>query len=192
MEVLPKNLPLHGIFLMILIVSANFLAETFPCRIQKILQTNMLAKHVFGFFTMMFFVVSALPDAPNKLIDIFKDAGTLYIIFAIMTKTHPTVFILIMFILGVIYLLYLRKNEINKNHDTNMVREIEYIDTGNQFLQILTIFLIALGFLMYLGEKKAEYKNNFRYDFFLLGKPTCSSGRSTPFDAFKGLRYVFT
>jgi hypothetical protein len=45
------------IFIFILIVSANFLAEIFPCRLQHLLRSNMLVKHIFGLFTMIFFVV---------------------------------------------------------------------------------------------------------------------------------------
>ena len=48
---------LFFIFIFILIVSANFLAETFPCKLQYQLRNNMLLKHTFGYFTMIFFVV---------------------------------------------------------------------------------------------------------------------------------------
>ena len=45
------------IFIFFLIISANFLAELFPCRLQYILRNNMVIKHLFGLFSMIFFVV---------------------------------------------------------------------------------------------------------------------------------------
>ena len=35
------NIPIYAIFILILIISANFLAQLFPCRLQKLLSTNI-------------------------------------------------------------------------------------------------------------------------------------------------------
>jgi hypothetical protein len=47
---------------------------------------------------------------------------------------------------------------------------VESIKTGLGFI-ILTS--IILGFIIYFGEKRDEYGKNFRFDYFLLGKPKC-------------------
>lgn len=33
--------------------------------------------------------------------------------------------------------------------------------------------MLVLGFILYLGEKKYEYKNKFDYLTFIFGKPKC-------------------
>jgi len=33
--------------------------------------------------------------------------------------------------------------------------------------------VLIIGFIIYLGEKKIEYKNNFKYITFLFGNPKC-------------------
>ena len=92
---LALDIPLHGAFLMILIVSANFLAETFPCKIQSLLKSSMVAKHFFGLLTMTFFVVLTLPNAPNDLVTIIKQSIILYIFFVLISKTNAKIFIIL-------------------------------------------------------------------------------------------------
>ena len=38
-----------------------------------------------------------------------------------------------------------------------------------------TIFFVVLviGFIIYVGEKKIEYKKKFKYSTFIFGKPSC-------------------
>ena len=48
------------IFIFILIISGNFLALV-PCKLQDELNNNMYVKHLFGLFTMIFFVTLAAP-----------------------------------------------------------------------------------------------------------------------------------
>ena len=69
------------IFIFILIVSANFLAEVFPCRIQHLLRNNMLVKHMFGLFTMIFFVVLSSNVSDKNIFKIAKTSFLLYILF---------------------------------------------------------------------------------------------------------------
>ena len=38
--------PFYTIFILILIISANFLGSTFPCRVQKLLSENVYIKHI--------------------------------------------------------------------------------------------------------------------------------------------------
>lgn len=167
------KIPAEAVFVMILIVSANFLAETFPCKIQSLLHNSMLTKHFFGFMTMMFFVVIALPNASTNVLTIFFQSVMLYIIFICVSKTHSSVFILLMFAFGIQYILDLIRKDLKSKNNEQLKNKIKYIDTITFIFKIFSFVLIIFGLLAYMGEKKLEYTKNFRYDFFFLGKPKC-------------------
>ena len=185
----PLAIPIQGVFLMVLLVSANFLAETFPCKIQGLLKSSMVMKHFFGLLTMTFFVILTLPNAPNEFHVIFKQSLVMYILFVLLTKTHALIFILTICILGGIYIIDIFKNELKTNqtiilNSTNnektkqtyiassKIKEKEY-DTIKAVLYIVTFVFILLGVLTYMGEKKLEYRKNFSYYYFFFGKTAC-------------------
>ena len=80
------------IFIFFLIISANFLAELFPCRLQYILRNNMVIKHLFGLFTMIFFVVLSSGIKNKNILKIMLTAFVLYIIFILITKCNINIF----------------------------------------------------------------------------------------------------
>lgn len=51
-----KILPVYPIFILLLIISANYLADLFPCRLRELLENNIYVKHLFGYLTLLFFV----------------------------------------------------------------------------------------------------------------------------------------
>ena len=51
-----------GVYLLILAISSNFLAETLGCKTQKSLSENMLAKH----FTILFIIYFALDFSSSR------------------------------------------------------------------------------------------------------------------------------
>lgn len=144
------DIPLHGAFLMILIVSANFLAETFPCKIQSLLKSSMVAKHFFGLLTMTFFVVLTLPNAPNNLITIVKQSFILYILFTLMSKTNTRIFITLMILLCIIYIIDILQREIESNNK-EIVEKINDKNTSKEEKDKLN---------KELNEKKSSVSNN--------------------------------
>lgn len=179
-----NNFPVFTIFILILIISANFLAQLFPCRLQYELNNNMYLKHFFAFLTMIFFVVLASPIKNKKLNKIVIESFLLYIVFLFLIKTDYRIFIILLALLSISYLLVLKKveleddKEVNKDDSNkvaeidNQIKYIEYISFG---ITVLIVVLIIIGFLSYLGQKKVEYKNNFAFSKFLFGKPSCKN-----------------
>lgn len=179
------NTNLFSIFIFILIVSANFLAEVFPCRLQYALRNNMVLKHIFGFFTMIFFV--ALSTNSNKdILIIMQNSFFLYILFILISRTHIYSFYFILLFLAIAYIINLMKqNNENDKKDSNekdsnekqSKEEQNYIldnsDDITYFLYIGVLIVIFIGVLLYMGEKKIEYKNNFNYFTFFIGKAHC-------------------
>jgi hypothetical protein len=48
---------------------------------------------------------------------------------------------------------------------------------AQKYLILINCIIIVLGFLIYLGRKKMEYKDSFNFGTFLVGKPNCSGNR---------------
>lgn len=186
-----EKIPIYTIFILILIISANFLAQIFPCKIQKILNCNMYVKHIFSFLTLMFFVILSAPIGGSmKVNDIIMKAFLLYIFFIILTKTNHIVFIIIIILLGILYLIILKINELKESNNNAKNELEEKLNNIYNYISYIIIILLIIGFLMYMGEKKYEYKNKFEYTKFIFGIPECR-GYSPDISFFKTLKYAF-
>ena len=179
------NLPLEAIFIFILIVSANFLAPIFPCRVQSLLNNNMAAKHLFGFLTMIFFVVLTLPNSFTQFNILFLQSFILYILFILLTKTDSLIFFIVFILLSGLYIINLKIKHLNESNKKNK-KHLQFYKKIIYYLKIIIAIILFLGVLSYLGQKKLEYKNKFNYLYFFLGKPVCKN--KSPSNSFlKGL-----
>ncbi len=200
------KMPIYTIFVLILIISANFLAQLFPCRLQKLLNENIYIKHLFSFLTLLFFVVLTAPLDDKSLGNIFNKSLILYVWFILMMRTDPYIFIILLLVIAIIYILVLKENELKANIENlnkeskekdnneknieNLNNQINYIQNINQKLLYVTIILTIFGFILYMGEKKCEYKKDFCYIKFIFGRPTCKN-KSPPINYKKAISCIF-
>lgn len=198
-----KTLPIYSIFILILIVSGNYIGELFPCRIQYAFTNNILFKHSIAFLTVLFFVVLTDPYKQIKVNDLLYTSIKLYSIFILLTNTITPAFYLALVLAGTTYVTNLKKKEYlhekeslekKKNKDVkkiNMLEEqVKKIEKINQVCILLFLVVTISGSLVYLGEKKYEYKNNFSYYNFFLGKTKCS-GTPVKLPYLRSLKYIF-
>lgn len=210
---LVNKIPLYTIFVFILIISANFLAQLFPCRFQKALSNNMYVKHIFGLLTLNFFVTLTLPEYNSSLYETFKSSSLLYLLFIIITNIDTTIFYIVVFLSGISYLIYLNTNVIQKKMDEiaetpdtvdnarahNLSKEtgpilkdqLYYSHTVSHYLNMISMVLIAFGFIVYLGKKKYEYKKDFHFLTFMFGRPTCID-KSPDVSYMQAIKSAFT
>jgi hypothetical protein len=177
------------IFIFFLIVSANFLAETFPCRLQYVLRNNMFVKHLFGLFTMIFFVVLSSGIKNKNILNILKNAVILYIIFMLITKCQTNLFFIILVLLGTTYIINIIKEKEIENNKKELNEDNIY-DTITYILYIIIFVFIILGVLLYMGEKKIEYKKNFNYVTFFIGRSVCK-GDSPNISMIESIKHIF-
>lgn len=59
-------------------------------------------------------------------------------------------------------------------------------------LIIIILILIFIGFFVYLGQKKYEYKNKFSYITFLFGAYKCKNTSENDLAISKSIKYLFT
>lgn len=69
-----KKFAFYPVFLLIMIISANFLAEIFPCRFQELLSSNNYTKHIFGYLTLVFFVSLNIDELKTSVQDLFLNS----------------------------------------------------------------------------------------------------------------------
>tara|TARA_B100001287_G_C22664468_1_gene522182 strand:+ start:1361 stop:1993 length:633 start_codon:yes stop_codon:yes gene_type:complete len=185
--IINKNYGRYAIamFIFLLIVSGNYLGNLFPCRVQHSFENNIWFKHFLGFFTLLFFVLLTLPNdegvPPPNVLSLLSSSSLLYIFFIILSNTPSWIWLFVFILSSIIYLLELNKNylkSLNKDEDdnnrvvqnNNQINTYLYIQTS---LTTISILITLLGFIIYLGEKKNEYKKNFSYITFILGAPNC-------------------
>jgi len=183
------------IFIFFLIISINFLTETFPCRLQNVLRNNMFVKHMFGLFTMIFFIVLSSKIKNKNILNIVKNSLFLYIIFILITKCDKYFFFIIIVLLGITYIINIMKeqeqeqeNEINKEKSSE--KEDNIYDNITYILYIIIFIFIILGVLLYMGEKKLEYKKNFNYITFFIGNSVCKK-QLPDANISKSIKYIF-
>lgn len=171
-----------NLMVLYLLISANFLASTLSCSAQRLFGENMLMKHMLGFFTLYFFVTLTETHSatPQSLSSKLGFSLVTYVWFLIASKMTPKLWIGTTLMLLIVFLLYLEiaefeRTKLTKTTDeqANIDKQIENMKTAQTVLVAFSIFTTLLGFLSYLGEKKAEYGRTFTYKTFIFGKPTC-------------------
>ncbi len=158
------------LFIFFLIVSGNYLANLFPCKIQDFLQNNIFVKHFIGFLTLIFFIVLVEGSSDDKN---FKQIITislkLYVLVILLTNNQKRFFVASIIILGLLYIIKLYK-KYNDNKDSKYLTYLENLE--NSLYTVLLIILV-FGFVIYYGSKKIEYGREFKHITFLFGKPEC-------------------
>lgn len=188
-----KSLPIYSIFILILIISGNYIGELFPCRIRYAFTNNIIFKHTIAFLTVLFFVTLTDPYQEIKVNELLVTSIKLYGIFILLSNTITPAFYLALILAGITYITNLKKKEYldekeslekQENKDVKKINileeKVKKIEQINQVCILLFLIITISGSLIYLGEKKHEYKNNFKHknDFsyfkFFLGTPVCT------------------
>jgi hypothetical protein len=164
---------------------------------------------------MIFFVTLAAPVKDKRISVVALNSLLLYLLFILITKVHVKIFYVIAGLLGTTYIAVLLKeadlDKINANASASVIKSNDATEQTNEqgkenpedvvltnqlkiydnviFYSYLLIFLFTIiGVLAYMGEKKIEYKKNFKYVTFFLGKTVCKHSSSN-IDMIKALRH---
>lgn len=164
----------NGIFLLILALCGNFLAETLSCKLQKVLTNNRLLKYLVVYFTIYFSITitSNQNENPFKLLG---TAGIIWVIFIFFTRMTPTPTLIAMISLLLIYFInnYIEyKNNTNDNDNRNDNINLRNIQ---KLLLIFFIITIIIGNYFYLNKKISQYGKKFKYSTYIFGVQKCHS-----------------
>ena len=193
-----KEYIFKGLFLFIFIISGNYLGELLGCRLIKLLNESMIIKHILGLLTL-FLTLAFTIDLNTSLFTLFKISVVLYIIFILSSKTTEYINYLIIFIFIISFIVQLYKDRLKRKLEvstinTNEKLHLEYIEKYNDYILKLIIGLIIIGVLIYIGEQKRSYNEDFNYYTFLIGEVNCSLGKENinhPNEYFNSLKHTF-
>lgn len=161
-------LPLFAFYLL---VFCNFLREIIGCKLQQIMEENIIVKYVVGFGLLFFLIILAnAENADQKLGKNFLFALAIYIWFLITIRNPYDMILVILAILLISYLIGARRTRIEKEGRREEALKLEKIQT---MLTILAFIVSLIGFGMYYYEKRQEYGNKFSLERFIVGKKKC-------------------
>ena len=190
----------YALFIFILIIGGNFIAELFPCKIQNVLRNNIYMKHLLGFLILFFFGILEVPSLAN--IHGMASVFLLYIFFLITNKINEISWIIVFIGYSIVYLLHVIKTDYDskaEDKETYSSKDILWYQSMSakiidlqKIILIFNIVVTVFGFLLYMGEKKIEYKKNFNYLNFMFGKPTCRTSSPTNLTIEKMLKAAFS
>jgi hypothetical protein len=169
-----NDLDMKTIFILYLIVGANFLAPTFTCGFQYNLNKSPFLKHIIGFFTMLFFITLSNNEKTKDKYLYFKKVGVtfiLYTMFILSTRAEDSLFIIFMLLLTANFIL----NSYTDSLDPELYeKDIQKYKKYSKYLTQLTIIVLVIAVIMYFGKKKIQNSNDVQnINTFLFDNTSC-------------------
>lgn len=161
-----------GLFLLILSISGNFIAETLSCQMQKILTHNMIVKQLMILF-MIYFTIDFTTSENVYPLHQLKGAFGIWLFFLMFTKMN-IYFTITAFIL--LALLYVCKNFENYWKKKKNEKKLKYIVDKSKIIEKLMILTVLIGFISYFIKQHNDHKN-FSFLKFILGKEHCDHNK---------------
>jgi hypothetical protein len=151
----------RNLIVLYLILVGRFLIPLFPC---TRLDSDLL-RHIAGFVTLMLLCVAANSELDDymPLGTLFASAVVVYFWFLIASKMTANWWIVVATLLAAIYFVDLYQEQEGEIGIKNI-------------LVGLALAITSVGFLIYVGEKKLDYKSKFDYGTLLFG----TSCKGTP------------
>ena len=161
---------LKSLFLLIVAVSGNFVAETLGCKTQKLLTENMVAKQsvilLILYFTLSFF--SSISPVKNMYNTLF-----IWIMYLLFTKMNIEFTMLAFLLLSTNYIIYTYVDFYKKNNkNPDMVKKLQY--TFSLLNKFLIVFII-IGFLLYFKKQYSDHSGDWSTTKFIFGNVQCDS-----------------
>jgi len=159
------------VFAFYLLVASNFIGNTFGCRLQNVLSTNMIAKHSIAFLLLLFLIVIASPENADK--EMFKNIVIsigVYVWFFITTRTPFEVMLIVLILILASYITSISVKRLEKEQKP---LEAKKAQRTQNILALIALCTSFVGFAIYVIEKKREYKKKFEWTKFFSGTTSC-------------------
>jgi magnesium-transporting ATPase (P-type) len=170
-----RMIMIQGIFLLILAVSGNFVAETMSCQAQKILSENMYVKHGIIVLITYFSLGFASGETNISPMELFKQAVSIWAFFLMFNKMEMFFTAIVVAMLATLlicknYITYYQKQDAEKNKEiiNTLTLTMDYLFSA---ITLTTI----VGFGLYFKKQHTDYFSTFSYSKFLFGTPKCSN-----------------
>lgn len=162
-----------GIFVLYLLIGSNFLAKLLGCRIQTLLATHMFASHTLGFATLLFFVTLSGPGKALSFAAASAVSAGLYAWFMATTRMTAGTWAAMIGCLAAAYVVRAYVEATYRTPEERAAAVPAALDKVQAGLVAAAAAVTAVGVLIYMGEKRLEYAEDFSPLVFILGKPAC-------------------
>jgi hypothetical protein len=161
----------RNVFILFLVLAGGFLQPLFPCNTTKLFTESKILRHLVGFFTLIFFVVVSDTELDDymPLGTILTTSVVIYFWYLIASKMTANWWLVLIALLATLYIIDLYE-ERQKKEDPVIAA---HLVTAKNVILGTSLFVTLVGFLIYLGEKKLDYKGKFNYSDFFLSTPQC-------------------
>lgn len=167
MDTINFDLDINPLFIFYVTLGGNFVAQLFPCQVQKLFTENIYYKHFLAFFILFFAIVLTSDKSEKISTTLFSKTLILYSLFILLTRMDKNFFIMFFITLCIKFIII---NELSHTQNNQIKDRYNKV---NKALDYLLVFIGIIGFILYYGEKRYEYGKRFNFLTFLLGKPVC-------------------
>ena len=157
-----------SLFVLYLVISGNFLAPLFSCRLRQFIENSMVVRHILGFLTLTFFVVVATKSAPMTYAAVLGLSGLFYGWFLMTTRMSLNFWFLVITLLGSVYLIHLYQSDLTSDKPTPQQEEVfnmlKKAFTGLlQHLRCLASWLITARSALSMGRNSAMRSSSWAF-----------------------------
>jgi len=160
---------IDAIFLILLAVCGNFVAETLNCTIQRHLTENMILKSLV-IFALIYFTMNFTEKNVVHPISQLKNTFVIWIYFVMIARLNDKYTLAVSVL---ILLSYVIRNYEKYYENTKQVKLQKQLKKINSWIVIVLIGISIKGFISYLVQKKKQYKKDFDMIKFVFGTQTC-------------------
>ena len=162
-----------GIFLLIIAVAGNFVAETLSCQSQKLLTDNMYAKNIVILMVIYFSLGFASSENVVHPVVVAGRALAIWIFFLIFNKMEIQYTITAM--IG-LFIILVSKNFVDYyGASEENAKVVSMLLKGMDTLFVGVCLTVIIGFLLYFKKQYTEYRKSFSFTTFMFGKTKCKS-----------------
>jgi len=157
----------RNLFVLYLVLAAAYIQPLFFCNAGTDLGNSMVSRHLVAFLTLTFFIVVTDTELDDTMpfATVLMTSAIIYLWFLISSKMTANWWLVLAVLLASLYIIDLY----DENHPK---AKIDFKPIKEGILGVAAA-LTLVGFLIYVGEKKLDYKSDFSYTTLLLGTKEC-------------------
>lgn len=165
---------INSVFLLIVGISGNFVAETLGCKTQKLLTENMLSKH-FVVFCLIYFALNFTTDEIKNPFDTLKFSFLIWIFFVLFTRMTIEFTIIVFVLAAILYYLITLVDYYKIDKLKDRTKDIERVKRYIHVLKYMIIIFILIGFVLYFMKQYNEKNEDWSINKFIFGVNVCDS-----------------
>lgn len=162
-----------SLLIFFLIVAGNFIADVYSCDLRRLLENNMIIKHLIAFLLLYVFVV-LLELKELSPINALIISLCIYILFILTMRSPLIITIINMFLIFITYFInlnydYYYDKERNTSGKIPFNIDKDFIKTLMLVILVTIIILTFVGFFYQLIYTRNIYSKNWTLYNFILG-----------------------